>query len=169
MKNILQFSFTIDKMNNKVVVLREFNAPVSTVWSAWTEPKWLDQWWAPKPYQARTKSMDFKAGGRWLYSMVGPENVEHWCRADYESITPQKHFDGYDYFTDSEGNINPDFPRAKWNVTFTKKEASTLVQIELSYDSQQDLEKYIELGFKEGFTMALENLDEIFEKMAENK
>ena len=26
----------------------------------------LDQWWAPKPYQCITKSLDFKVGGYWL-------------------------------------------------------------------------------------------------------
>jgi uncharacterized glyoxalase superfamily protein PhnB len=40
---------------------------------------------------------------------------------------------------------------------------TTLVDIVISYNSLADLEKIIELGFKEGFTMALGNLDQYIE------
>jgi PhnB protein len=163
MKSLLQFSFSLDKENNKILVTREFNAPLPLVWSAWTDPKLLDQWWAPKPFKAKTKSMDFTPGGSWLYSMVGPNNEEHFCRADFKTIAPQQQFTGVDAFTDADGNVNKDFPLAYWNVTFAKKDESTVVNITLSYDKPEDLEKYLELGFKEGFSAALENLDELLE------
>jgi len=35
------------------------------------------------------------------------------------------------------------------------------VSIEIKYDEIADLDKYIEMGFKEGFTAGLENLDEL--------
>lgn len=68
-------SFSIDKKNRKISVEREYNAPVDRVWSAWTERP--DKWWAPKPWKARTKGMDFREGGYWLYAMQGPEGEEH--------------------------------------------------------------------------------------------
>jgi uncharacterized protein YndB with AHSA1/START domain len=48
---------------------REFNADISLVWRAWTEPELRDQWWAPAPWICETKSMDFSEGGRWHYDM----------------------------------------------------------------------------------------------------
>lgn len=36
-----------------------------------------------------------------------------------------------------------------------------MVSIEIHYEKPEDLEKVIEMGFKEGFTMALGNLDEL--------
>ncbi|MDZ7624970.1 MAG: SRPBCC domain-containing protein [Ignavibacteriaceae bacterium] len=59
--------FIVDKQNNKVKVTREFAAPLSKVWAAWTQSELLDQWWAPKPWKAKTKEMEFKEGGHWLY------------------------------------------------------------------------------------------------------
>jgi len=153
--------FVVDKQNNKVKVTREFTAPLSKVWAAWTQSELLDQWWAPKPWKTRTKTMDFKDGGHWLYAMVGPESEEHWCRADFKSVQPMKSFKGVDAFCDPNGKITNDFPIAYWDLKFTEAKNKTTVQIEISYDSIADLEKYIELGFKEGFTMALENLDEL--------
>jgi hypothetical protein len=37
------------------------------------------------------------------------------------------------------------------------------VEITLSFDNEADLEKIIQMGFKEGFSMGLENLDELLE------
>ena len=52
-----------DLPNKKITVTRHFNAPLDQVWKAWTESELLDQWWAPKPFKAETKFMDFKVGG----------------------------------------------------------------------------------------------------------
>ena len=71
MKSNLLMNFTVDKENNTVNVKREFNASLPQVWSAWTEPQILDLWWAPAPWKSKTKSMDFKEGGRRLYAMLG--------------------------------------------------------------------------------------------------
>ncbi len=164
MKTNLLLDFSVDKENNTVLVKRKFNAPISSVWSAWTEPEILDKWWAPKPWKSRTKSMDFKKGGQRLYAMVGPEGEEHWALADFTSITPKTNFKFRDTFCDNQGNINQDLPDSYWNVDFADQHDSTIVKIKIRHESLSDLEKIIEMGFKEGFIMALENLDEILLK-----
>lgn len=157
--NTLVMNFTVDKENQKIRVNREFAASVSRVWAAWTQKELLDQWWAPKPWQAKTKTLDFRVGGYWLYAMVGPDNSEQWCRADYRLIIPVKKFIGEDAFCDVNGNIDVTFPRPVWSVEFNDGKDSTMVNIEIRFDSLKDLEKYIEMGFREGFTASLENLD----------
>ena len=163
MNKKLLFDFTVDKANKKVLVKREFAADLNLVWSAWTDPKILDLWWAPKPYQTKTKSMDFRVGGSWLYAMVSPQGETHWCRADYKTIETLKSFSGLDAFCDEKGTINTDFPRTLWTNTFTENKDTTTVNITAQYDSLEDLEKIIQMGFKEGFTMALGNLDQYIE------
>lgn len=37
------------KDGSTLTLTRTFDAPVHLVWRAWTEPKLLDQWWAPRP------------------------------------------------------------------------------------------------------------------------
>lgn len=159
----LKFDFVVNKENNTVNVKREFAANLQLVWEAWTNPEILDQWWAPKPYRTETKSMDFREGGTWLYAMISPENEKHWCKNDYHKITHQKSFSGLDAFCDENGNVNTDMPRTLWTNTFTENETTTTVNIVAKYESLNDLEKIISLGFKEGFTMALENLDQYIE------
>lgn len=162
MKRTNLFNFTVDKENKKVIVEKSFQAGINLVWSAWTEPDILDLWWAPKPWKSKTKSMNFEVGGRRLYAMVGPEGEEHWALADFTSISPKTNFKYKDAFCDTEGNINEDFPRSEWNVDFIESDSdTTTVLVEIYHQNLSDLEKIIEMGFKEGFTIALNGLDEI--------
>lgn len=163
MKKSILFNFLVDKEQKQIKVERLFSAPLDLVWSAWTEAEILDQWWAPKPYRTETKSMDFREGGLWLYSMVSPEGDRHYCRADYKTIKHQKRYSALDAFCDEHGNINQDFPRMFWTNSFTEQDDSTVVNIVVQYDKLEDLEKIVEMGFKEGFTMAMENLDQYIE------
>lgn len=161
MKNNLLMDFSVDKTKNQIRVKREFAAPLNNVWAAWSQKELLDQWWAPKPWKAKTKVYDFKDGGYWLYAMVGPAGEEHWARADFKTIAPLKSIIYTDAFCDSDGNQNTQLPRTDWNITFIDSPATTIttVDIILSYATLEDLEQIIALGFKEGFTMGLENLD----------
>jgi uncharacterized protein YndB with AHSA1/START domain len=159
MKQSLFMNFLVDKENKQIKVEREFDAPLNLVWAAWTESEILDQWWAPKPWKTETKEMNFKEGGYWLYAMKGPEGEVHWGRADYQSINPLKNFSGLDAFCDEAGTVNPDLPSSLWTNVFTENNNTTTVAIVVSYDKLSDLEAIIEMGFKEGFTAALENLD----------
>ncbi|MEO8515815.1 MAG: SRPBCC domain-containing protein [Flavobacterium sp.] len=163
MNSNLLFDFSVNKENHNITVKREFAAQLDLVWDAWTKPELLDLWWAPKPYQTKTKSMDFRVGGYWFYAMVSPENVAHWCRADYDKIEPLKSFAALDAFCDEDGDINHDFPRSHWTNSFVPNGQSTTVNIVIQYKKLEDLEKIIEMGFKEGFTMALSNLDQYIE------
>lgn len=152
-------NFSVDKENNKIRVEREFAATLDRVWAAWTKSELLDQWWAPKPWKAKTKSMDFSEGGTWLYAMVGPDGSEHYARADYKTIKDSESFSAMDAFCDENGKINEEFARSHWTNTFKQQSDSTKVSIEIAYKSLSDLETILEMGFKEGFTAGLENLD----------
>ncbi|WP_276088245.1 SRPBCC domain-containing protein [Pedobacter sp. JY14-1] len=161
MNKAILFDFTVDKANRKINVDRSFNAPLELVWAAWTDASILDLWWAPKPWKTETKSMDFREGGRWHYSMVGPEGERHWCLFDYEQIEPEKRYSGMDSFCDENQVMNSEMPRMRWNNKFSAQDAdSAVVNVEISFEKLEDLEKIIEMGFREGFTMGLGNLDE---------
>jgi len=153
--------YSKDLANKKINVVREFDAPVEVVWKAWTDPKILDKWWAPKPWKANTKSMDFKPGGLWLYTMEGPDGEREYCRVDYQSIALNKFYSGKDAFCDENGNIKKDMPSMVWKVEFANSEDGTRVNVDITFPSQADLEKIIEMGFEQGFAAAHNNLDEL--------
>lgn len=163
MNSNLAFDFTVDKQKNTVNVKREFQADIDLVWEAWTSPEILDQWWAPKPYITKTKSMDFRAGGMWLYAMISPEENIHWCKAVYKTIEHHKSYSYTDNFCDENGHVSEYFPNSFWTNNFSQKGEITSVDITIKYETLEALEKVIEVGFKEGFAMAIQNLDQYIE------
>ncbi|HLX91540.1 MAG TPA: SRPBCC domain-containing protein [Puia sp.] len=159
MTDNLLFEFTVDKPTKTVFVNREFAADLPLVWDAFTKKEILDQWWAPKPWKSKTKFMDFKVGGRRFYAMVGPEGQEHWSVQEFTSISPTTNFKVHSSFADKDENINTEWPSSDWDLTFSEQNGTTTVSITIKHQALADLEKLIEMGFKEGFTMTLNYLE----------
>jgi len=159
MKNDLLFDLTVDKATKKVFINREFAAPLSLVWDAYTKQELLDQWWAPKPFVSKTKFMNFEVGGRRFYAMVSPEGQERWSIHRFTSITPKTNFKMTSVFADKDEN--PELPGSEWDFNFSEQNGMTKVSITIYNESLARLEKMIEMGFKEGYAMQMKNLDEL--------
>ena len=158
MKNDLLFDFTVDKTTKTVVINREFAAELDLVWAAFTTPELLDQWNAPKPFIAKTKCMNFEVGGRRFYAMVSPDGQERWAIQKYTSISPKTNFKMFNVFADKEGN--PDLHGSDWDYNFSEQNGTTKVNITIYNESFERFETILE-GFKIGFTMSLENLENL--------
>ena len=148
-----------DIPNRRITLTRSFNAPPEEVWRAWTDPEYLDIWWAPEPWKAETKSMDFKEGGQWLYAMVGLDKSKQWSRVDFTSIIPLRSFSSIDIFCDEHGNPNKDMPAMKWRNDFHPTATGTKVTMDISFINAGDLEKLVEMGFEAGITTTLDSLE----------
>ena len=158
--NNLQFDLRVDKSTKTVWIDREFNAALSIVWDAFTKQEILDQWWAPKPYLSKTISMDFREGGRRFYAMTNSEGVEiGWHIQDYTSISPKTNFKFLSVFADKDEN--PFLPGSNWDLNFSEQNDMTKVSITIYNDSLERMEKMIEMGFKEGFTATLNELENV--------
>ena len=55
-----------------IIGMREFDAPRDLVFSAFTDPKHLAQWWGPNGFTTTTSSFDMRPGGVWRFVMHGP-------------------------------------------------------------------------------------------------
>ena len=157
--------YTENTSDNTMLVEREFNGTVEQVWRAWTESDLLAEWWAPEPFKAITKTMDFREGGHWHYYMLGPDGSKFWCMLHYLQIKNLEWFTGKDSFADENGNDNTDLPGMHWKNTFTSGGAGTIVTVLVTFSSKEDMQKITEMGFKEGFAMAHDNLDKLLKEM----
>jgi uncharacterized protein YndB with AHSA1/START domain len=155
--NALLFDFTLDKSKKTAFIKREFDADLSLVWDAFTKKEILDQWWAPKPFESKTKVMEFKVGGRRFYAMVSPEGQERWSIQKYTSITPKTNFKFLNAFADKDEN--PELPGSDWDLSFSEENGKTKVSVSIYNESLERMEKMIEMGFKEGFMMTLKSLE----------
>ena len=93
----------------RMVVTRVFDAPRELVWQAWTDPKYVMQWWGPKDFTAPVCQMDFRIGGKTLLCMKSPDGQEFWNGIEYHEIVPHEKIVSSMYFADSKGNkVDPE-------------------------------------------------------------
>ena len=159
--------FIVDKETKTVTITKELDAGLTLVWDAYTKPKLLDQWWAPKPWASRTKVMDFKVGGRRFYAMVGPEGNERWAVQRYTSITPKSNFKIFNAFADADENL--ELPGSHWDLNFSEQDGRTKVSISIYNESLERLERMIAMGFKEGTAATFDNLNELLATLSQNR
>jgi len=163
----LLFDFTVDKAAKTVFMTREFDADQSLVWDAFTKAEILDQWVAPKPWKSKTKFMDFRVGGRRFYAMVSPDGEERWAIQKYTSITPKTNFKMFNAFADKDEN--PELPGSDWDFIFSEHGETTKVNITIYNESLARMEKMIEMGFKEGYALSMQNLENLLATLSQRQ
>ena len=89
---------------DRLVVTRVFDAPRELVWKAWTDPKYVMQWWGPKGFTSPVCKMDFRVGGKFLCCMRTPDGQEFWNGGEYHEIVLHEKIVSSMYFSDPEGN-----------------------------------------------------------------
>ncbi len=88
----------------RMTITRVFDAPRALVWKAWTDPKYVMQWWGPKGFTAPFCEIDFRVGGKFLCCMKSPDGQEFWNAGEYHEIVPYEKIVSSMYFSDSKGN-----------------------------------------------------------------
>ncbi len=159
----LPVSFDKDFASKKILVTSKFNASLNIVWNAFTHPEILEKWFAPEPYKAITKTMDFQNDGRWLYYMRSPLGEKIWSVSTFRNIYSHKSFEASDAFCDENGVIDVHFPEMTWHYDFSEEGGETLVIAIISLSNEDDMKTLFEMGFEEGYKMALKQLQQLLE------
>mgnify|MGYP003575589594 CR=1 FL=1 len=161
MKTEENTQFKIAADGKSVYISKQFNTQVQNLWEAWTDAYLLDQWWAPKPWICQTKTMEFREGGRWIYSMRAPEREIIWSVMAYEEIEHLSSFEARDCFCDEHGIVSIDLPHMHWRTEFSENELGTLLENHIRSKSAGDLQRLIDMGFRDGYLMGLSNLESL--------
>ena len=73
-------------LDRKIVLSRVINAPRELVFSAWTDPRHLPQWFGPAGFRVETKSMDIRVNGEWRFDMIAPDGKVYPNRMQFRRI-----------------------------------------------------------------------------------
>ncbi len=74
--------------SNEIMLTRVYDAPLKLVWDAWTDLKHIEKWWGPRGFTLTTQSKELKAGGKWIYTMHGPDGTDYPNIATYHEVVP---------------------------------------------------------------------------------
>lgn len=86
------------------VVTRVFDAPRELVFKAWSEERHLARWWGPVGWAIRVRSLDFRPGGVFHYSMATPDGQEMWGKFVYREIVEPERIVFVSSFSDEAAN-----------------------------------------------------------------
>ena len=100
-----------------MILQRVIPAPRALVWGAWMNNETLPKWWGPDGFSCRTKRIDLRAGGEWVFDMIGPDgtvypthhrsgDVRTGERIGYELLWGEngpKHADAWASFEEQDG------------------------------------------------------------------
>ena len=94
-------SIDLETDPRSIIGTRVFDAPRDLVFSAWTDPKHLAQWWGPNGFSTTTHSFEFRPGGVWRSVMHEPDGRDYQNRITFDEIVaPERivyrHGDGDD-------------------------------------------------------------------------
>ena len=81
-------SIDLEQDPRSIIGTRVLDAPRALVFSVWTDPKHLAQWWGPNGFTTTTHAFDFRPGGVWRFVMHGPDGRDYQNRITFDKIVP---------------------------------------------------------------------------------
>ena len=130
-----------------LVLTETFDAPLATVWRAWTEPGALARWWGPPGGGVQVGRFDLRPGGMFVYGMKTPTGDTMWGRKAYREIVEGQRLVYTTAFSDADGTpmrapFAADFPlEILSTVSFSESGGTTTVTAVSRPDGATDVER----------------------------
>ncbi|CAH2403487.1 SRPBCC family protein [Mesorhizobium escarrei] len=139
-----------------MVLQRVIRAPRSIVWGAWMNPVTLPQWWGPEGFSCRTKRIDLRAGGEWVFDMIAPDGTVFPNHHLYNEVRPEerigytlhwgengpKHADAWASFEDQDGATEVTLGMV-FSTAAEFQEAKGFGAVELGLQTLGKLERFV--------------------------
>jgi uncharacterized protein YndB with AHSA1/START domain len=145
---------------------RSYRAPMATVWSAWTEPDLLRQWWAPEHTTVTDCTVDLRVGGAIHIVMEAGEGMgkyqgTRWPMEGTFTVIDDKTQLGWDARSWTEGEEAATTIEHTNTVTFTDDGEITTVRLTVDITKIGPKAKMAAFGMKWGYKAYLDNLDKL--------
>jgi len=160
---------------DRMIVTRVFDAPRELVWKAWTDPKYVMQWWGPKGFSCPACEIDFRVGGKFLYCMRMPDGQEGWNGGEYHEIVLHEKIVYSMYFSDPQGNkiepeelgIEPESIDGAYDMAIFEDLGNG--QTKLTLIGNEPMESAKESGQFEGWVETLDKIAAVVAELAQAK
>jgi uncharacterized protein YndB with AHSA1/START domain len=73
-----------------ILIVRELDAPTDLVYTAWTTPELVKQWWGGSRGTVRSAEIDLRVGGEWRYVLVEKDGLQSAFHGEYREIVPDE-------------------------------------------------------------------------------
>jgi uncharacterized protein YndB with AHSA1/START domain len=156
-------SVDTDYDNLAVTLIADFDSPIEQVWELWSDPRKLERWIGPPTYQATVEKHDLTPGGEITFSMTGPDGDKHWGMWRITAADPPTSLEFTDAFADADGTPIADAPVSRVAARLTTRDGGTRIEINSTFESREDMEKWVSMGSVEGWQQAVGQMDALLE------
>jgi uncharacterized protein YndB with AHSA1/START domain len=148
---------TNDTSNRTLTLKRTFNAPIKTVWEAWTQPEHVMHWWGPKGMKIKVIEHNFKIGGIWKYTMPMPDGNEFISEGKYLEIVEHKKII-------TTADFKPMTENVEMHVLFEEDGDKTNFTFSVIHQTEEYCKQQEKMGFYNGWGSAFDRLDNLVTK-----
>lgn len=130
-----------------MVLQRVIQAPRTIVWNTWMNPETLPQWWGPDGFSCRTKRIDLRTGGEWVFDMIAPDGTVFPNHHLYTEVRPEERI-GYTLLWGENGPKHAD----AW-ASFEEQDGATKVTLGMVFSTAAEFQEAkgfgaVELGLQ---------------------
>jgi uncharacterized protein YndB with AHSA1/START domain len=143
-----------DRRRRTITITSEFTASAERVWQLWADARQLERWWGPPTYPATVVEHDLQPGGRVAYHVTGPsgDRRDGWWRVLAVDAPRRLEFEMGD----------PEVPTMIVRVRIDDlAQGGTRMSVRTAFGSRDDMEVLSAMGFAEGMSSALAQIDEV--------
>ena len=144
----------------ELVLERIFDAPREKVYRAWTEPKLLKQWFAPKPWTTPGAALDVRPGGASMIVMRDPDGKDYPNPGIYLDVVENEKLVFTDAFTAAWEPSEKPFMTAI--ITFDDLgDGKTRYTARVRHWTVEDRDEHEKMGFNAGWGQCADQLAEL--------
>ena len=119
--------------DHEVIISRVFDAPAALVCEAFLDESQVGEWWGPVGFRITTKSFDPRPGGRWVFTMHGPDGTDYPNQIEYRVVDPPHRL--------VFAHVNPDgSEHFETTITFAEEKGKTRMTFRATFQSKEMLE-----------------------------
>lgn len=146
------------KKDNELRLVRAFSAPVKLVWEAFTDVEHQEHWWGPRGFSITSKSKKLSVGGKWIYTMRGPDGV------DFPNYNTYLEVEKYSKLVYDHGTSEEQGPLFRVTVIFEEFNGSTVMDMTMSFSTPEEAKETEKMIKRFGGTSTWDRLGEYLEQ-----
>lgn len=145
--------------DREIRVERVFEAPRDLVFSTYTDPELIPEWWGPHGTSTEVDYMDVRTGGRWRFVVRNSDGSESGFLGAFREVTPPARIVQTFEWEGMPGHVSVD------TATFEDLGDRTKVVTVSTFHTTEERDGMLGSGMEGGLNETYERLDEVLARL----
>ena len=149
--------------DDRIKVVREFDAPANLVYRAVTEPELVKRWWGCQRGAMTVAEIDLRVGGEWRYVMDASNGQEVGFHGEFREIVPNERIvqtQAYQAIPDPDESANVN------TMTLVEADGRTTMEVLIQCVNKESRDMQIASGMEEGMQESYDDLEDVAKSLA---